>query len=148
MCYNSFMKKKLLRILAGALILTGAIFPTAAFACTENSFFGLDPWYAGLTCEQDANGKEVVSQSNFAEGQIVGTVGQIVGTVVKDLLFVAGWITVVMVIVGGVQYVLSAGDPGAVAKAKKTISGALTGLIISVLAYAIVTFIMTRIGAK
>ena len=83
------MKKKILRILAGVLMMIGAFFPVSAFAdsCGDHKFFGLDPWYAGLNCESDHS----ISQSNFdmsgGSGVLIGTITTIVGTVVKDLLF-------------------------------------------------------------
>ena len=126
------------------MILAGALTPVGVFACTEHTFLGLDPWYAGLTCESDG---KTISQSNFKDGALTGTILKIIGTVVKDLLFAAGVISVVMIIVGGVQYILSGGNPGAVAKASKTISMSLTGLIISILAYAIATAVLHVVGA-
>ena len=65
--------------------------------------------------------------------------------VVNTLLYVVGIIAVAMIIVAGVQMTTSAGDPGAVAKAKKTMTGAIIGLAIAVLAYAIVNFVVGRL---
>lgn len=122
-------------------MLVGAATPAFAYAdsCKTDgaSFFGLDPWYATLEC----NGKEI-SQSNFEAGKMKDTILKIVTTVVKDLLFVAGFIAVGLIMYGGFLMVTSAGNPSAVEKAKKTISGSITGLIISVLAYAIATFVL------
>ena len=127
------------------LIMMGAAMPVSAFAsgCKETKFFGLDPWYAELDC--DGNGE--ISESNFKEGAITGTVLKVVGVVVKDLLFFAGMAAVVMVMYGGLLMVTSQGNPGAVEKAKKTISWALVGLVIAVLAYAIVTTVMKVVEA-
>lgn len=52
----------------------------------------------------------------------------------------AGVVSVVMIIVGAIQYIGSGGGDGLV-KAKKTITYAISGLVISILAYTIVTFI-------
>ena len=121
-------------------MLTGALMPVSVFAdnCGNVKLFGLDPWYTGLTCTSDGD----IDQSNFTTDNLSNTILTIIGTVVKDLLFVAGFAAVVLLIVGGIKYMLSAGDPSALTKATKTISGAVTGLIISVLAYAIVTFVL------
>ena len=128
--------------MAGVLMMTGAAAPAQALAagtCANGvTFFGLDPWYAALDC--DANGEIV--QSNFESGQITTTVGRVIGVVVKDLLFFAGLAAVVLIMYGGFQFVTSAGNPGAVEKAKKTITSALIGLVIAMLAYAIATFVV------
>ena len=142
------MRKKLLIILAGIMIMLGAIMPTMAFAesegtCRDPKVFGLDAWYSGLRCK---NGE--IAQSNFQGDNLAETIGKIAAVVVKDLLFIAGFVAVGFVIYGGFLMVTSAGNPGAVEKGKKTISGALIGLVISILAYAIVTFILTRIGLR
>lgn len=59
-----------------------------------------------------------------------------------QLLFgVAGAVAVLIVAVAGFRYVLSQGDPQNTAKAKNTIIYALAGLVIIIMAYAIVTFV-------
>jgi hypothetical protein len=64
--------------------------------------------------------------------------------IVNTLLYVIGAISVIMLIVGGLFYVTSAGDSGRVTIAKNTITGAIIGLVISILAFAIVQFVFTR----
>ena len=133
------MRKKIFAFIAGILMLTGAGVPVATYAeqCSGVAFFGLDPWYAALDCD----GGEI-SQSNFGKDQITTTVMRIIGVVVKDLMFFAGIAAVALVMYGGFLMVTSAGDPGAVAKAKKTITGAIIGLVIAILAYAIATTVL------
>ena len=65
--------------------------------------------------------------------------------IINTLLYIGGIVAVVMVIVGGVQMTTSAGDPGAVKKAKSTIVYAVVGLVVMILAYAIVNFVIFRI---
>ncbi len=139
------MKKSFLGVLMGLLMLIGALLPVSVFAanCADVKFFGLDPWYANLTCDDSGN----ISQDNFTTGSLTGTILGIIGVVVKDLLFLAGFAAVVLIIVGGIKYMLSAGDPAGINKATKTITGAVTGLIIAILAYAIVTFILKAVKA-
>ena len=61
------------------------------------------------------------------------------------LLFVIGAISVVMIIVGGIKYVVSGGDQKAVTDAKSTIMYAVVGLVISIMAYAIVNFVLSNL---
>lgn len=134
------MRKKIFAFIAGILMMTGAAVPVQAMAagCSEVKFFGLDPWYAALDC--DSNGE--VMQSNFESEQITSTILKVIGVVVKDLLFFAGMGAVVLIVYGGFQFITSAGNVGAVEKAKKTITGALIGLVIALLAHAIASFIV------
>jgi len=57
---------------------------------------------------------------------------------------VAGAIALLMITVGGFKYVLSRGNPQETAKAKDTILYALLGLVLVMLAFAIVSFVVTR----
>jgi uncharacterized membrane protein len=65
----------------------------------------------------------------------------IIPLITNTLLTVAGIISVIMIIVGGIMYSLSAGDSGKATKAKDTILYSVIGLVITMLAYAIVTFV-------
>ena len=55
---------------------------------------------------------------------------------------IIGIIAVVMVILGGVSYATSQGDPGKVKKGKDTILYGIIGLVIAILAFAIVNFVL------
>ena len=68
--------------------------------------------------------------------------GDIISTITNTLLTAAGVISVIMIIVGGIMYALSAGDSGKAGKAKDTILYSVIGLAITMLAYAIVNFVI------
>jgi len=76
------------------------------------------------------------------ETNLTLTVRQIINTVI----YAVGIIAVVMVIIGGINYALSQGDPGKVKKAKDTILYGIVGLVISLLAFAIVSFVLGAIN--
>ena len=61
------------------------------------------------------------------------------------ILYVVGIISVVMLIYGGLRYVISGGDSKKVTDAKNTILYAIIGLIIAILAYAIVNFVINAV---
>ncbi|MBR3122174.1 hypothetical protein IKF28_01880, partial [Candidatus Saccharibacteria bacterium] len=58
---------------------------------------------------------------------------------------VLGLVCVIVMIIGGVSYMTSSGDAGKVKKAKDTILYGLIGLVICVLAFAIVNFVISNI---
>jgi len=66
--------------------------------------------------------------------------------VVNVLLFLIGAIAVIMLIIGGIRYVISGGDQAAVTSAKNTILYAIVGIIVAFLAYAIVEFVLTALA--
>src|SRR3990167_3341045 len=59
-------------------------------------------------------------------------------TIVNILSILAGFIAVVMLVVGGLKYVTSQGDSNAINSAKNTILYAIIGLVVAVLAQIIV----------
>jgi len=58
----------------------------------------------------------------------------------------AGIVCVIMMIMGGISYVTSVGNPQKVSKAKNTIMYAAIGLIITLVAAAIVNLVLTAVG--
>lgn len=65
-------------------------------------------------------------------------------TVTNILIFIIGAIAVIMLIVGGIRYVLSQGDQGAVTSAKNTILYAVIGIVVALLAYGAVSFVTAQ----
>lgn len=70
--------------------------------------------------------------------------GKLFGTIANTLVFIVGAIAVIMIIVGGLRYVLSSGDAKAAADAKNTILYSVIGIIVAIAAYAIVHFVTSN----
>ena len=73
--------------------------------------------------------------------------GGVFQTVTNVLLFIFGAVSVIMLIIGGVRYTISQGDSSAVTSAKNTILYAVIGLIVAILAYAVVNFVIVQFVA-
>lgn len=65
--------------------------------------------------------------------------------ILNAIIGVLSFVCVVVIIIGGVQYMTSSGDAGKVKKAKDTILYGVIGLAVCVLAFAIVNFVITSI---
>lgn len=65
--------------------------------------------------------------------------------IVNILLFIIGAVAVIMIIIGGLRYVLSGGDSSSTKSAKDTVLYSVVGLIIAVSAYAIVNFVVLKL---
>ena len=63
-------------------------------------------------------------------------------TLTNVMLFGVGAISVIMVVIGGLRYVISGGSSTNITAAKNTILYAVIGLIISILAYALINFVI------
>jgi len=131
------MKRKLLTLLAPcALILSFAFGLTIAPAVSADS-----------DCPETDDASELNLSSGIKCAKGEGTPTNLFGgqgifnIIVNVLLFLVGIISVVMLIYGGVKYSTSSGDQARVTSAKNTIMYAIVGLIVSILAFAIVNFI-------
>lgn len=62
--------------------------------------------------------------------------------ITDTVLMVVGAIAVIMMIIGGIRYILSGGDAKKVTDAKNTILYAIIGLLIIIFSYAIVHFVI------
>lgn len=67
-----------------------------------------------------------------------------VKTVTNTLLLVVGIAAVIMLIIGGLRYIFSGGNNEQVNAAKNTILYAVIGIVVALLAYAIVNFVLAR----
>ncbi len=69
-----------------------------------------------------------------------------INLVIDALFIVIGAIAVLILIMGGIRYITSTGDAKRIQAAKDTILYAVIGLIVVVLARAIVGFVVGKIG--
>lgn len=106
---------------------------TYAAGCSTDAQSGLA---GGAGCAQGADQPPEL----FGDGGIFQTVTNV-------LLFIIGAISVIMLIIGGIRYVVSGGDSSAVTSAKNTILYAVVGIVVAILAYALVNFVITSFAA-
>ena len=67
---------------------------------------------------------------------------KLIQDVVNVLLYVIGAVAVIMIVIGGIRYTTSNGDSSQITSAKNTILYAVVGLVVAMLAYAIVNFVI------
>ena len=70
---------------------------------------------------------------------------EVLQVIINVVLGVIAFIAVVMIIMGGIQYTTSSGDTAKVTKAKNTILYGVIGLVIALLAFAIVNFVISNV---
>jgi len=104
--------------------------PAVAHAATSSSF-----------CE-GANLQ--LGDSDCTKGDPAKSVNSIIATVINVLSLVVGVASVIMIIIGGLRYVTSAGDSNSVNGAKNTILYAIIGLVVVVMAQVIVQFVLVK----
>lgn len=107
-----------------------------ALATTINAVLSFTPTHAQI--DPNAVRPDSVSPTT--------TVDSTIKNVINILLFVVGAAAVIMLIIGAIRYVVSAGDQQAVAGAKNTIIYAIVGIVVAVMAFAIVNFVIGADG--
>lgn len=73
------------------------------------------------------------TSSKFSE---TGLVGQLISTILPIALGLGGMLTVVFIIISGIQFITSGGDPKGAASAKDRLVYAIIGFVVLIIAYA------------
>lgn len=121
-------------------MLSVTVVPTPAYAACDSTFFGVPAWYRGLTdgaCQVKYPGSEEDSTSRF--------VWTIVLNLLQGAFMIAAYVTIFYILKGGFLYMTTAGSSDGMSSAKKTITNAIIGLIIAILAASIVNAIASII---
>ena len=72
--------------------------------------------------------------------------GGLAAQIVDILLFAAGTVSLIFVLIGGFQYITSSGDSSRIKGAKDTLLYAIIGLVVTALAFAISGFVISAVG--
>lgn len=134
------MKKQIKQVLAAVLVVPALLLGVSLFAPATPAHAAFDKGLNdGAT---SAQGKDQKGDAATLFGDGSGE-GGIFRTITNVLLFIIGAISVIMLIVGGIRYVVSGGDSTAVQNAKNTILYAIVGVVVAILAFAVVNFVIT-----
>lgn len=113
--------------------------------CKTGSFLGFVPWYRGLT--EEINGKCEISTPDGDDG-MTKMVVSIILNITADLSLAVGYLATGFIIYGGYLYIMAGGDPGKVAKGKKTLTAAIIGVAIAISASVIMNLIVGTLTAS
>lgn len=125
--FKSILKRKKIKALWAMLL----FLPNLAFADIGGPLYGS---CSGITnASHDINNADIMCLAN---------------NVLNWLLIIANGIIVIMIIISGVMYVTSAGNPQRAEQAKKTLVGAIVGLIIVASASFLIELVIRLMGVK
>lgn len=133
------MKKLVLNVIAAVLVtlgLGGVAMISPAYA--EGANGGIKDCVGTVDCDaitgSDAGGI-------FEKDDLMGTLTTIINVVVG----MVGFVAVAMIVIGGISYATSQGDAAKTKKAMNTILYGVVGLVVALLAFAIVNFILSNV---
>ena len=117
-------------------IITQTFTGLGAFACLFSSRLLV----SATSVQEGAN----AARAEGMPTELIGDNG-VFSRITNTVLLIVGLISVIMLVYGGLRYILSGGDSKKVTDAKNTVLYAIIGLIISMLAYAIVHFVLNSV---
>ena len=123
---------KIVKLVGSVVLVAALLLGVSTLSLTDTQTVGAS--YNLGTGVESAAGDDVPESLTGGDG--------IFRTVANVLLFIIGGVSVIMLIYGGIRYTTSGGNANSVTTAKNTIMYAVIGLIIAILAYAIVNFVM------
>jgi hypothetical protein len=128
------MKQLILRLLP-LTVLALALFPQPLHAQVLDKVCEETP---SATVCQESDSEELGGNSIYGPDGVL--------TKVANVLSIAlGVISVFAIMIGGIKYVLSGGDPSKTNNARSTILYAVIGLVVAALAQAMILFILNRL---
>lgn len=125
------MKKSIISI----AIMTCAVFGASVLSTASLS---------GGASAQVSEGINTATTSEMKGKSIDGKDG-LIKTVVNVLLWAVGILSVIMIIFSGFRYITSAGDASKTKSAQSTLIYSVVGLIVAIMAYAIVNMVINRL---
>lgn len=147
------IKKILLGFMLPVLAVSTVMAPAASAAACDNGTITFFPrWYDGLC---DSKGRIISPNDvNVGGGDKAAATGNKLGAwvtiialnVVAMLLYAVGYVSLGFIIFGGFKYMTSGDNSSGTVAARKTILNAVIGLILSIMAVAIVNFVAGAVG--
>jgi hypothetical protein len=139
------------RIATSILITLSLVVGAVGTFLPAQSALAIDPFKAA--CGGSGGGAGSSAGSGTASGgsstEICGAAQQdkfqnIIKNVINTALVVIGMIAVIMIVIGGVKYVVSNGEAQQIQSAKNTILYSVIGLVLAVMAFPIVNFVLDK----
>jgi hypothetical protein len=138
---TNVISKKHMGFMLGAVIALSLMVP-ALLGFTHN----VNAAEGALTPDQLFGGKKTgadfASEAGLGSGDLVETIS----SVIRVALGFLGVIAVVIILIGGFQWMTSGGNDDKVKKAKGRIFAGIIGLVIVLSAFAIASFVLTQIS--
>jgi len=129
------MVTKIKKLLSAAIVVPAMVFGVSLLLQPAPAQAAFD---MGLSeGASSAQGKDQQGDASSLFGD--GGQGGIFRTITNVMLFIIGAVSVIMLIIGGLRYVVSGGESTAVQNAKNTI---LYAIVVAILAYAVVNFVI------
>lgn len=114
-----------------------------AAPCAGGNFFSFPKWYSYLPNGGSVDYGGGISTCN-PQIRGINDIWLVLAAVIDIMLRIGSLLAVGFIIWGAIRYIMSQGEPDKLSQARTTIVNSLIGLVISVAATALVTFVAGR----
>lgn len=131
------MKKVVLNVIAAVLVTLGL-----------GGVAMISPAYATVRCADGTTQDQLTDCPEWNEGTGIESNSNLMKTlttIINVVVGVVGFIAVAMIVMGGISYATSQGDAAKTKKAMNTILYGVVGLVVALLAFAIVNFVLSNV---
>lgn len=129
---KKFVRTMILPVMAGLLLVTGLI--------------GIvEPVVAADPLSQSCTGTLANTEVCRSRDDKLFGPGSFWTNLINTMIFIVGTVATLMIIIGGLRYVLSGGDASQTKSAKDTILYSIIGVVIAIMSYAIVNFVVVEL---
>lgn len=145
------MGKKLLLYVSALSLLPTLLFPAAALAARGpdrcyQGLLGFPHWYEYLDLDSECKVVGPADSIDSSKLEISAVAVRVVMAIIDILMRIGGIVAFIFIVVSGFKFVLSQGDPSKEKDARETAINAVIGLVITIFAIGIITFIGGQIS--
>lgn len=130
----------MIRKIAAFLLMTGIT--VASFVYATQPVVAVNDWNS----EACANADEAQKAALGCETD--STAPSVVEGLINGIISVVGIVAVIVIVVGGQRFIVSQGDPSKITAARGMIIYGVVGLIVALLAFAVVNFVLNGVFSK
>lgn len=131
------MKKVVLNMIAAALMVVGL-----------GGIATVSPAYADVMCSDGEMHGSLKECPEWQDDEGISSNDNLMATlttIINVVIGVVGFVAVAMIVMGGISYATSQGDASKTKKAMNTILYGVVGLVVALLAFAIVNFVLSNV---
>jgi hypothetical protein len=142
------MKSLLLKI----VLLTSLLVPMLGFAGSASAAYSVVPGcanggsLANVPNPNGGKGADVCTDVNSVNSGTQDPIYKIIKTAIEVISFVTGVAASILIIISGLRFITSGGDPAKVGQAKSSLLYAIIGIFIVMISQGIIVFILNKVS--
>lgn len=130
----------MLKKIAAAMLMLAIT--TASFVYATQPVVAVNDWNSEACAQADEAQKAALGCETNS------TAPSVIATLINGVIIIVGILAVIIVVVGGQRFIVSQGDSQKITAARNMIIYGVIGLVVAILAFAIVNFVLAGVFSK